>query len=173
MGGFTSALSAIPQIVSGVSMVADVVGTLSAQSDRRRESDQALRALQARQQADYAHAQREAELSRAEIARKGEADEAARQAALKRAVARQQARFGASGISPGTSGSAQALLLGLYEESEEERARREHLDTLRNAAIDEDLAYRGQVNVLQLSDLRERQKIGNLTAWADTVKKLA
>ena len=52
-----------------------------------------------------------------------------------RAVARQRANFGSSGISS-DSGSGQAVLLGLFDETEDELARREQLDNLRNRALD-------------------------------------
>lgn len=173
MAGFSSVLSAVPQIVSGVSMVADVVGNLSAQNDVRKEQQQALKSLQSRQAAEYDYALREANAKRAEIAQKSASDEQLRQAALKRAMARQQAKFGASGITTGSSGSAQALLLGLFDESEQEKSRRNALDALRYQSINDDLAYKNRVNILALDDLRARQKIGGLTSWANTISRLS
>jgi hypothetical protein len=73
-------------------------------------------------------------------------------------VARQRANFGAQGVSAG-GGSAQAVLLGLFEESEEERARRERLDGLRVRVLEDDLAGRRASNVLQRTQLQERAKV--------------
>ena len=79
-----------------------------------------------------------------------------RRAALRRAVARQNARFGASGIG-GSGGSAEAVLLGLFDESEEDLASRERLDNLRNRSLDLNVAQNSSLNVLQRSQLQQRQ----------------
>jgi hypothetical protein len=78
---------------------------------------------------------------------------------LKRAVARQRAAYGASGIEANSSGSAQAVLLGLFDESEEEKNQREKLDTLRLNAIDQDVDQRSRLNVLQRTQLAEKQRL--------------
>ncbi len=162
MAGFTG-------VLSGISMVSNLIGGMTGLSDDAHYDEAAYKATQARQQAEYQNALQKAAMERAKIEQDAEAAEATRQAALKRAIARQRALFGASGIASGDSGSSQALLLGLAEESEEERQHREALDTLRYQALDSDLAHRRRVNVLELGALRDKQNIGKATAYADVI----
>ena len=99
----------------------------------------------------------DANLRRAQIAQATADSDAQRQDALKRAVARQRAKSGASGITQ--SGSTEAVLLGMFTESEDQRAERERLDQLRYSAIDQDLAQQNRLNVLQQTQLRQRQNL--------------
>lgn len=78
--------------------------------------------------------------------------------ALRRAIARQRAQFGASGIDM-DSGSAQAVLLGIYDENDEKRAQREALDSLKSNILDNNYANQQRVNTLQLTQLKERNKL--------------
>ncbi|HRQ60224.1 MAG TPA: transporter, partial [Alphaproteobacteria bacterium] len=73
-------------------------------------------------------------------------------------VARQRAAYGGSGISS-SGGSAEAVLLGLFDESEDDLRRREQLDGLRNTAIDLDTSQTRAVNVLQATQLAEKNKL--------------
>jgi len=154
MGSFSN-------VMTGLSLVGNLVGGFA--DDRADYS-----AMRAQQDASYAHAQQQAALQRAEIERKADADEQARQAALKRAVARQRAAYGSSGIAA-ADGSSRAVLLGMFEESEDEKRRRKELDRLRNSAIDSDLAYRRNVNILNASAARDRNNINALTGLAKGV----
>ena len=86
--------------------------------------------------------------------------ETARKDALRRAVSRQRANFGAQGTGS-TGGSADAVLLGLFSESEEERAERERLDHLRGQAdkIQDNNSY--YMNLLSKTQDAEKKKIDN------------
>lgn len=159
MGGFSN-------VMTGLSLVSNLAGGISSYNDGRRQEEAALKAMQARQQADYQKAAQDAALKRTEIEQEAQKAEAQRKEALKRAVARQRALFGGSGISSSSAGSAQALLLGLFDESEEEKLRREELDKLRYQALDNDLAHRKRINVLALNEEREKQQIGRATDLA-------
>lgn len=117
-----------------------------------------MRNLQLQQQ------QEQAALEREKIRVDAQNAEAQRQAALRRAVARQRAQYGASGVSSG-EGSARAVLLGLFDESEEELSQRTALDNLKSRAIDQGIAQQQRINTLQLTQLRQRDKVertGNL-----------
>ncbi len=57
------------------------------------------------------------------------------------------------------SGSAQAVLLGLFDESEDERTKREELDSLRLTALDQNIGQSRALNVLQRTQLAERQRL--------------
>lgn len=124
----------------------------------RAQQDLALRQLQQRQAHDLQIAGDKAALERSQIAASAQADDERRRAALKRAVARQRASFGAQGMG-GATGSAEAVLLGLFDESDQDRAQRERLDQIRLGAVDQALASRNQLNILQRSQLQERQKL--------------
>ena len=86
-----------------------------------------------------------------------------RQEALRRAVSRQRANFSAQGVGAG-AGSSQAVLLGLFEESDDEREKREALDNLRFNALDQNFAQGRSLNVLQRTQLEERNKVSQLSS---------
>ncbi len=87
--------------------------------------------------------------------------EAARERALKRAVARRRAESAARGTGGGASG--EAILLGLFEESEEERQQRAQLDQLRQTALDQELQGIQRRNLLERSQLRDQQELDRLS----------
>ena len=155
--GLTSLVTA----VSAVSHVVDTVQTLSGNSDAQRQQDLALRQLQERQRLEAQQVSQDSALEREKIALQATQDEEARRAALKRAVARQKTLFASSGI--GTSGgSSGAVLLGLFDETEDELARREQLDNLRNKALNVNEAQSRSLNLLQATQLSERNNLNRL-----------
>ncbi len=164
MAGLSSAAGVIGPALQGLNVLSSIVQTGDDFSSQRRAEEQSLKELQQRQQEDMRAAQEDAALEREKIALESEAAERERRDALKRATARQRARFGSSGIDTNTSSSAQAVLLGLFDESEEERQEREALDDLRNRALDSDLAQRSRLNVLQQTQLKERNKLNNVSS---------
>lgn len=93
------------------------------------------------------------------------AAETQRRDALKRAVARQRANFGAQGVGSGT-GSSEAVLLGMFEQSDEEREAAETLNNLRTQAITQNSAAAQQLNLLQQTQLRENQYVKYLSRIA-------
>ena len=103
------------------------------------------------------NAQEDARLQREKIF--GDAEEAARKRrdALKRAIAKQRVRFGGQGISS-EDGSGEAILLGLFDANQIDEAEAARLDTLRLNALDQDIAQTKRLNVLQATQLAERQK---------------
>lgn len=151
--------TSLASTVNTVNSIANTfTGSRNSFSQLEREQDLALRQLQAKQNLQAQQLAADTALERERIALQAEQDEAARRSALKRAVARQRATTGASGISSG-DGSAQAVLLGLFEETDTEIAERERLDNLRNVALDQDLSNRRSLNVLQRTQLQERQRL--------------
>lgn len=103
----------------------------------------------------YAQTENEIAQDRAQqkqqLALQAEQDGAARRSALKRVMAKQQAEFGAQGIDT-TDGSGQAVLLGLFKESDDEKNYRDKLDALKNTSIDQDADNRRKRNLLDLQD---------------------
>ena len=159
MGGLTSAMSVAAPIISEGIQIASQFSGSSLNSD-----NQALEELQARQNAQMAALQENAAIERDRIALAATQDEDARQQALKRAMARRRAETGASGITQ--SGSSEAVLLGLFEESEAEKAERAQLDSLRLSAIDQDIAQQNRLNVLQQTQLQQRQNLNQISSGA-------
>lgn len=117
-------------------------------------------------------AQEDAALQKEQMRLTSEQAETERRAALRRAVARQRAAFGASGTGA-SGGSAQAVLLGLFDESEEERSQREALDNLKSRAGDQGLVQQQRVNTLQLAQLRERDRLKSASSFMGLLDKIS
>lgn len=146
MGGLTSVASAAVQLLGAANSLS---GSRSEANQARRQNELAMQS-----------ANEQAALHREQIRLTAEQAETERRSALKRAIAKQRAQFGADGIGSG-GGSSQAVLLGLFDESEEERAQRDSLDALKNAGIDQSLGQQSRVNTLQLTQLRERNRLSD------------
>lgn len=155
MGGLSSALGPVLQIGSALGTVAGAMqpyyeNSLS-QKQTKRENELALQQAQAKAALDK-EAGRLSDLK----------EEEKRRVSLKRAMARQRASFGGQGLSS-TDGSSEAVLLGLFNESDEERAIREQMSALRENAIDLNAAQIQQRNLLELTSDREKQDLKRLT----------
>lgn len=157
-------MGAIGSVLGAAQALAGTVGIVSSVVRQSRERDFALDQVKAQQDLQMARAHQDAALERQKIALDASQSEEKRRAALKRAVARQRASFGAQGVSSSGGGSSQAVLLGLFDETEDELRRRDELDNLRFSAIDQDLAQQGSLNVLQRTQLAERNKLADLNA---------
>lgn len=167
MGQLTSSIfKYLPVIKDGVGLATHALSNEASYREEGKAQKQALRNLQAQQKENMRQIQENAALDRASLAVQSQEAQRERQAALKRAVARQRAQFGASGVGAG-SGSGEAVLLGLFSESEEERAARERLDGFRFGAIDQNIEQQRRLNVLQRTQLRERQKLNGLSSAVD------
>lgn len=128
----------------------------------------ALQQLEQQQKLSERQNAQNASLQKQEIDAKTQEAELKRRQALKRAVARQRAQFGGSGVATG-DGSSEAVLLGLFEESDAERKSREQLDQLRKQSIDQNLLQQKNVNTLQRTQLAERQRLSNNLSALDAV----
>ena len=163
MGGMTTVLSALPAVLGSVEAVA------SARNEKRgRAMDE--RQLAEAQRLQEGQAAASAALEREKLALDAKATEEERRAALKRAVARQRASFGSQGVGS-AGGSAQAVLLGMFEESDAERARRSQLDDLRLRIIDEDVLQRRATNILDRQQLQERNRLDAVAASYRQMRK--
>ena len=152
-------------------LVTQGVGLAVGELSRRSNQDQALNQLKERQTLQQQQLSQDAALERERLAVTARQDEGQRKTALRRAVARQRANFSAQGIGSGV-GSSQAVLLGLFDETADEQARREELDTLRRTSIDQNVAQSSALNVLQRTQLQERNNLNNLTSGARMVTSL-
>ncbi len=102
-----------------------------------------------------------AALEKSALRQNAQANEKSRKDALRRTVASQKAKFGAAGVSSG-GGSSEAVLLGMIEDSEEEGQENDNVMSLKLAAIDQDLSQEKSLNVLQRTQLQERNNLGLL-----------
>lgn len=155
MGGLTSLAASAMQALSAANALIGVVDRY--QDSGRRDYDFA------KAQSDLAlrNSREQAALQKEQLRLSAEQSETNRRAALRRAMARQRAQFGASGISSG-NGSAQAVLLGMFDESEEELQQRQALDSLKSAAINQGVSQQQRINTLQLTQLKERDRLKNI-----------
>lgn len=178
MGAIMPVLSTLATVAGAVTTAKGAVQTLrnaghgwgdSASAEQRAlraQHEQTLSQLKAQQKLSQTQAEENAAQERTRLAAETSALEETRRAALRRAVAAQRARFGAQGIAP-EGGSADAVLLGLFQESDAERARRDQIDGLRTAALASDLGQRRSVNLLQSTQLAQRQALErSLAKWA-------
>ncbi len=94
---------------------------------------------------------RQADVDRQEIEQQRKADETARKRALRASVAQQRARFGASGVDA-VDGSGEAVLLGLFEQTQEELDARAERDRLRSRAVDVGRDYSRTRNLLDVTE---------------------
>lgn len=128
-------------------------------SQLRDQQNIALGQLKAQQQLQQQQLAANTALEKERLAAQTQADEASRRAALRRAMARQRAQFGASGIGNANKGSSEAVLLGLFAENEDELNSRAAMDSLRSRALDMAVSDRASLNVLQRTQLQERQRL--------------
>ena len=155
MGGLTALASTA---IKGLTIANSLVGLVDRYQDTgKRDYDFA----KAQSDLSFRNAREQAALQKEQIRISGEQAETSRRAALRRAMARQRAQFGASGIGSG-SGSAQAVLLGMFDESEEELQQRQTLDSLKTAAINQGVTQTQRINTLQLTQMKERDRLKNL-----------
>ncbi len=124
----------------------------------RAEQDLALEQLQNRQRLEEQQLVSGNASERQRIATEAVQAEDQRRNALRRAVARQRASFGSQGVGAG-GGSSEAVLLGLFDESDQERKRREELDVMKTSALDQNYSNLRSMNLLQATQLAERQKL--------------
>lgn len=146
--------SVVPLLTATLSVAQGVAST--SRNSTSLENLKAQQDLQERQAATNAALQKE------QIALSTAQDDKDRKAALKRAVARQRASFGSAGVGS-AAGSSQAVLLGLFEESEDEQRKREALDALKLKSIDQDLEQTRALNVLQRAQLEEKNNLNNVS----------
>lgn len=172
MGALTPVITGLTTLTTAVSAADKLINVTRGfagdpyESQRkvlRAEQDLALRQLTRQQALNEQQAQAEAELQRQKIAADALDSENNRRAALRRAVARQRAQFGGSGLSGG-DGSAEAVLLGLFEESEADKSSGQRLDAIRSAIIDQSLGEKRALNVLQRTQLQERQALARIAS---------
>lgn len=167
MGGLSSAVSSlsnVASVVGTVSSLANNVNALSGNLGRQQEKDLAaqqslaLAQLKSKQDADLNAQAASVALQKQQLAAQAQSDSDSRTLTLQRAVARQRAAFGEDGVSP-ADGSGQAVLLGLYDNAATDAADSGQITTLKNAALDQGLSDARSANMLELTQVRQKQNL--------------
>lgn len=155
----TPLLSTIGGIPGGAIAVGrQIVGNIQNVTDLESRQRDAMAQLQAQQRLAEDQALADTGLKKAQIAADAEAAEIRRASALRRAVARQKTLFSSQGLA-GMDGSNEAVLLGLYNESEDDARAQARSDALRNAALDQSVQQMRQRNLLAATQLAQDQSL--------------
>lgn len=166
MGGLTSLASTAIQAIGAANTVIGAIDKYQNGSGRT-QYDQ----TKAQNDLILKNAKEQASLQKEQMRINADAAETERRNALRRAIAKQRAQFGASGISQG-DGSSQAVLLGMFDESDEERQQREALDALKTASIDQNVGQQARVNTLQLTQLQEKNRLNKVSSALGSIGDL-
>lgn len=164
MGNLTSLGGALPLLTQTISGVKSFDRTVNG----NRNADQQLKLLGA-QQAEKNRLDEKIADARAatdtSILNATQNDETRRRAsALKRALSRQRAIFGGSGIDRGgDDGSGEAIVSGLLNESEQDQTASDSIFNLRRRIIEDNVQNIRARNLLEESQFNARRKIKS--AW--------
>jgi hypothetical protein len=109
----TQALGVFKTVGSVASVLGATTNIINNQNDHR--SELAIRQLRDQQKLEERQENQKAELDRQQIFINAQDAENERRRALKRAVARQRAKFGGAGVSS-NNGSSESVLLGMFNE---------------------------------------------------------
>lgn len=153
MGGITSIATTAIQALGAVNSVLGSVDNYYDDSGKR-----AYEQTKSMQRLELQQAKERAASDKAQINLASEQADKERRDGLRRIIAKQRAAYGSEGIST-QDGSARAVLLGMFDESDDERVEREALDNLKKAAIDQNISQIQRMNTLQLTQLKEKNKI--------------
>jgi hypothetical protein len=166
MGGIVnSALGSLPMINRAQELVGDYQSEQRAAAQTQHAKNvlaqnQTLERIQLAQDQDAGLTARQADVDqrKAELAAAAAVDEQDRRDTLARKLARTRAGLGARGVGSG-DGSAGALLAGLVSDAdgEEQRSRAELRQ--QNQALDREVENTRRRNLLELSQLADRQKL--------------
>jgi hypothetical protein len=159
MAEFTSILPGITSALGAATRFAGTINAGGGNRELRRQQELALQQLNQRNAFEEEQAQKKRDRDLMMLQAEAGESERRRASALKRSVSRQRALFGGAGVDPEDGGSAEAVLLGLFEESDAERQSREQLDQLRRAVIDDSFDGLKGRNLLETSQLAARQQL--------------
>lgn len=144
------ALNALQQTVRAYQTIDRAIGTFNKAKDGDTKEDAHIQNLLDRQNLDEKIAAQKADREKTLLAAEAGDAERRRLSALRAASARQRASYGASGIT-GDTGSSEAVLLGLVNQSEQERAARDDITSIRRQMIDDNLSSLRSRNLLERS----------------------
>lgn len=154
----TQALSAVKTIGTVASLANQGMNLFG--NSATQNSQQALAHLQQQQKLNQQNLIAENNLRKQEILLDAGEAERIRRQSLKRAVAKRKAEFGSSGIAIG-DGSSEAVLLGLFQDSEAERLKNAQADQLRFQTLDQSVTNKKRLNTLTRTQEAEKAKLTN------------
>ncbi len=166
MGGLTSLASTA---MSALSLANTALGAVN--SYKKNSGQQDYEEARQKVALDNAALQREAALKKETYRIEQEANEQDRRNKIRKLMAEQRARYGSQGIGSG-DGSSQARLYGLLNMSEDEQKREDEAYTIRNKIIDQGVGYDQSVNTLQLTQLKERNKMNRVGALYNSLTSI-
>lgn len=165
MGQLTSVLSTlggVNGVVGAINRTAGNINALGANAaqlkELRQQQEQAGAQLASRQQLEEELAQKKRDQDVAMLRVESDQAERRRVAALKAVTAKQRAAMGGAGVAA-DDGSGEAVLLGLFQQSDAERADRAAVDDLRQKIIDANYDSLRSRNLLEAAQLSERQSL--------------
>ncbi|CAO3447986.1 hypothetical protein [Azospirillum largimobile] len=126
--------------------------------DFRSAQEQTLAQLRASQEQTVHSKETDAQTQLAQLTAAADAAEQRRLTALRQAVSKTRAGLGARGVTA-QDGSGEAILLGLTNSSETERKDAQATEQLKRAAIQQSLDEAKRRNLLELSQLADRQRL--------------
>ena len=142
MGGILNPVSAV---LSTVSTLGSALGAANNAYNAKQNYQTAKASYDATEQS----IQQDHDIQAQEIQLNADNENRKRRDALRRAMSKQQAAFGEQGIDT-TDGSGQAVLLGLFDQSQDERAYQDRLTQLKKAALEQDTVDKRRRNLLTL-----------------------
>ncbi len=171
MGALQSIIPIIPLVREGLGLVTNTSSNESAIRNQQIQQQQALQNLQAKQKQDAQDRAKDNALDDERAAATNEKAEQDRRQALRRAVATQRAKFGVRGTGS-SGGSAEAVLLGLLQDVDEETAQSERLENIRQRTQELSGNRQRSLNVLARTQLQEKQKLSRLSTIDKTSNRV-
>lgn len=160
MGNLTSLGGALPLVTKAVSGVNTIDTAINGNRNAERTAKLARTQQSARNRMEENISTQKAALDTSILNATQGADDRRRLMALKRATARQRAIYGSSGLDHGgDAGSGEAVLFGLFNESEQDRATNDSIYNLRRRIIDDHVQNIRARNLLEESQFTARKKI--------------
>ncbi len=151
MGALSSVITPVLQIGSALGTVAGIVQPYQAVSQKNREADLKLQQLQQ----SVAQQKKQNLLTL-------EQNETERRAKLRSLLSQQRASFGGRGLDT-TSGSSEAVIQGMLDDSDQERAASESKVLAANKELDQQVSQQKRLNLLQKEQLRQKTILSSIS----------
>lgn len=151
MGALSSVITPVLQIGSALGTVAGIVQPYQAVSQKNREADLKLQQLQQ----SMAQQKKQNLLTL-------EQNETERRAKLRSLLSQQRASFGGRGLDT-TSGSSEAVIQGMLDDSDQERAASESKVLAANKELDQQVSQQKRLNLLQKEQLRQKTILSSIS----------
>lgn len=160
MGNLTSLGGALPLVTKSISGVNTIDTAINGNRNAEHAANLARTQQSARNRLEENVSAQKSALDTSILNATQSADERRRLTALKRATSRQRAIYGSSGLDRGgDTGSGEAVIFGLFNESDQDKATNDHIYNLRRRIIDDNIQNMRTRNLLDESQFLARKKI--------------